>query len=58
MRTLAFTFASLLSSPAFAEGFDRPVPQAQSATAEFWFAMASIALIVSMIAVQSLVSRR
>ena len=42
----------------FAEGFDRPIPQAQSATAEFWYAMASITLILSMVAVQWLVSRK
>ncbi len=48
----------LLASPAAAESFDRPIPQAQSATAEFWYAMACIALIGSMIVVQRLVSRR
>ncbi|WP_298837791.1 protein NnrT [uncultured Roseobacter sp.] len=42
----------------FAEGFDRPVPQAQSATAEFWYALACLMLILSMVAVQWLVSRR
>lgn len=48
----------LLASPATAESFDRPIPQAQSATAEFWYALACIALVGSMIAVQRLVSRR
>ncbi|MBK5932610.1 hypothetical protein C8N32_1115 [Rhodovulum imhoffii] len=55
--TLVFTLPIILS-PAFAEGFDRPVPQAQSATAEFWYALAGLALIAAMIAVQQLVSRR
>lgn len=42
----------------FADGFDRPIPQAQSATAEFWYALACISLVLSMLAVQWLVSRR
>jgi hypothetical protein len=58
MRRFILPFATLFASPALAESFDRPIPQAQSATAEFWYAMACIALIVSMIAVQRLVSRR
>jgi hypothetical protein len=48
----------LASSRLLAEGFDRPIPQAQSATAEFWYAMACITLILSMAAVGWLVSRR
>lgn len=48
----------LLASPAVAEGFDRPIPQAQSATAEFCYALACLALVVAMIAVQRLVARR
>ena len=58
MRRLILPLATLFASPALAEGFDRPIPQAQSATAEFWYAMACIALVASMIAVQKLVSRR
>ncbi|PWR03355.1 protein NnrT [Meridianimarinicoccus roseus] len=58
MHRLIFTIATLVSSPALAEGFDRPIPQAQSATAEFWYAMACIALIASMVAVHKLVARR
>ena len=58
MRRLIIPLATLFASPALAESFDRPIPQAQSATAEFWYAMACIALVVSMIAVQKLVSRR
>lgn len=58
MRRLILSFATLFASPAIAESFDRPIPQAQSATAEFWYALACIALIASMIAVQTLVSRR
>ncbi|MEQ8900375.1 MAG: protein NnrT [Roseovarius sp.] len=58
MRCLTVFFAVLIASPSLAKSFDRPIPQAQSATAEFWYALACLALIVSMIAVQRLVSRR
>jgi hypothetical protein len=49
---------TLLASPVLAEGFDRPIPQAQSATAEFWYALACLALVAAMIAVHRLVARR
>ncbi|WP_422047789.1 protein NnrT [Shimia sp.] len=49
---------ALMASPAMAEAFDRPIPQAQSATAEFWYALACLTLVASMAAVQWLVSRR
>lgn len=58
MRRLSPLITMLLASPAFADGFDRPIPQAQSATAEFWYALACITLVLSMVAVQWLVSRR
>jgi hypothetical protein len=60
LATLAalVTLASLAALPALAEGFDRPIPQAQSATAEFWYAMACLALLAAMVAVQRLVARR
>ncbi len=48
----------LITNPALAKTFDRPIPQAQSATAELWYALACITLIAAMIAVQWLVSRR
>jgi hypothetical protein len=50
--------ALTLPAPAFATGFDRPIPQPQTDAAEFWFLMGSIALIVALAAVQILVSRR
>jgi hypothetical protein len=53
--TCAFVLAG---SRLFADGFDRPIPQAQSATAEFWYASASITLVLSMVVVQWLVSRK
>ncbi len=48
----------LISTSAFAEGFQRPIPQAQSATAEYWFALASLALLASLWLVHKLVSRK
>lgn len=51
-------FLTFAASPVWGEAFDRPIPQAQSATAEHWFAAGSIALIVALIAVQWLVARR
>lgn len=57
MRIFAF-LSLLLASPALAESFDRPIPQAQSATAEFWYAMACLTLIASMALVHWLVMRR
>lgn len=52
--------ALLLVCPALASaaGFDRPVPRPQTETAEIWFAIASLALILSLGAVQWLVRRR
>lgn len=50
--------AAILPAPALAAGFDRPIPQPQTETAEFWFLVGSIALIVALAAVQWLVSRR
>lgn len=57
-RYLTLILSSLMASPAFAEGFDRPIPQPQSATAEFWYALACLALVAAMVVVQRLVSRR
>ncbi|MEP2029791.1 MAG: protein NnrT [Paracoccaceae bacterium] len=54
------TVVSLIWMPllANAESYERPIPQAQSATAEFWFLVASIALIAALWGVQRLVSRK
>lgn len=51
-------FLALLASPAFAESFDRPIPQAQSATAEIWFGVASVVLIAALWLVHHLVMRK
>ena len=49
---------SLLPSLAFAEPMTRPIPNPQSATAEFWFFMASLAFVAALYAVHHLVRRR
>ena len=51
-------YSVILLNPSLAVAFDRPIPQAQSATAEFWFAFASLALIAALVLVARLVSRR
>ncbi|WP_324754988.1 hypothetical protein [Roseovarius sp. Pro17] len=51
---IATTFPAL----AHAEAFQRPIPQPQSATAEWWFLAASLALLASLLAVHLLVRRR
>ncbi len=54
-----WTFCALaLPFPALAEAFDRPIPQAQSATAEYWFAGASILLIAALVVVSRVISKR
>ncbi len=58
MRYLTVLLATLIASPVLAESFDRPIPQAQSATAEFWFALGSVALIAALVLVQRLVARK
>lgn len=57
MRIL-FLIAAFLPAPALAATFERPIPQPQTESAEIWFLIASIALIVALAAVQILVSRR
>ena len=56
MRKLTL-FLALFGQPLLADSFDRPIPQAQSATAEFWFALASLALIAALVVVHRLVMR-
>ncbi|MEI4195539.1 protein NnrT [Roseovarius sp. E0-M6] len=59
MRCLLLLFV-FMSAPtlALAKGFDRPIPQAQSATAELWFALSSLALIAALYVVHRMVSRK
>ena len=56
--TRILALALTLPVPAFAAGFERPIPQPQTEAAEFWFFLASIALVAALAAVQFLVSRR
>ncbi|GGD29808.1 protein NnrT [Sinisalibacter lacisalsi] len=58
MRILTSILATVLASPTLAKSFDRPIPQSQSATAEFWFALSSVALIAALVLVQRLVARK
>ncbi|WP_323782759.1 protein NnrT [Leisingera sp.] len=58
MRMTTAFLSIFIAAPALADAYDRPIPQAQSATAEFWYAFACLALIAAMIAVQQLVARR
>lgn len=53
------TFCTVaLPGSVWAEAFSRPIPQAQSATAELWFAGASLALIAALFVVARLVAKR
>ncbi len=47
-----------LSAMAAISGYQRPVPQPQSATAELWFALATVMLVVSLYIVHVVVKRR
>ncbi len=47
-----------LPATVWATSFDRPIPQPQSADAEFWFFLASLTLIAALGAVGWLVSKR
>lgn len=58
MRSLLSILFILLPGAVLAEAFDRPVPAAQSATAEFWFALASLSFLVAMVAVHLMVRRK
>lgn len=57
MRRLIL-LAALLPGPAFAEVFERPVPQGETGSAAVSYAIASVALILTLGAAQWLVSRR
>lgn len=59
MKHIFVLMAFLVLPPdVWAEAFSRPLPQAQNATAEFWFFIASLALIAALIAVNWLVAKR
>ena len=58
MTRIALTILSIFPTLTQAAGFERPIPQAQSATAEWWFFAASVALLTALLAVHLLVRRR
>jgi hypothetical protein len=58
MTRLIVLLALILPAGALAEAFQRPIPQPQTATAEWWFFAASVALIGALVAVHMLVRRR
>ena len=57
MRNLLI-FVSLLPGTAFGEVFQPPLPEVQSATAEFSYAIASIAFIATLAMAQFLIRKR
>ena len=57
MKHLIALCAVAIPLPLLASTFERPIPQAQSATAEYWFALASLALIAALIVVAKLIAR-
>lgn len=58
-RILAGVLAStFMPVAAMAASFERPVPQAQTDVAEFWYLIASIALILTLGAIQLIISKR
>jgi len=58
MLRVIFTIATFLPALAYAGDFQRPIPQPQSATAEWWFFGASVALVGALLAVHLIVNRR
>lgn len=58
MRFALCLFAALTPVAAVAEAFQRPIPQPQTAQAEVSYIAAAVLLLVALIAVQWLVSRR
>ncbi|WP_417280667.1 protein NnrT [Celeribacter sp.] len=60
LRTPIAALAGMVAglSPTFAKTFDRPIPKPQTGEAEVWFLVASLALVLSLAAVQWLVARR
>ncbi|MBL4768668.1 MAG: protein NnrT [Rhodobacteraceae bacterium] len=58
MARFSLFLIGLVPVSAFAQSYERPIPQAQSATAEFWFLMASLTLIAALGAVGWLIKNR
>ena len=58
MRLLLGILAALTPAIAFAEAFQRPIPEPQTAQAEISYLAASLLLLLALVAVQWLVNRR
>lgn len=58
MHRLTLAIITLFPVMAQAQAVQRPIPDAQSAAAHWWFLGASIALVISLVAVHLLVRRR
>jgi len=58
MRPFLWLFALLAPAAAAAETFQRPIPQPQTAQAELSYLVAAILMLLALVAVQWLVSRR
>jgi hypothetical protein len=58
MRYMIYLMALLQAGSAAAAEFQRPIPQAQSATAETSFVLAALALAIALLGVHWLVRRR
>ena len=58
IRLLTLLLASNFASATLAASFERPIPQAQTAAAELWFSLASIALCVALYVVHRVVRQR
>lgn len=58
MKRLVLLAMILPVATAFAGSFDRPRPNAQSATAELWFGLSSLAFLMALWAVHRMVNRR
>jgi hypothetical protein len=58
MRLSLFLLALLTPAAALAEAFQRPIPEPQTAQAEISYFAASVVMLLALVAVQWLVSRR
>ncbi len=58
MRISLWLFAVLTPAVAAAEAFQRPIPQPQTAQAELSYLVAAVLMLLALVAVQWLVSRR
>ena len=58
MRLPLGILAALTPATAFAEAFQRPIPQPQTAQAELSYFAAALLLLLALVAVQWLVNRR